>query len=68
MHVFSSKVGPRSPFEYASINKRSKSLAFMFSRARHCIRASGHIFYDKWINVYPTIMFLVRSFGHNKTI
>jgi hypothetical protein len=41
------KVGRRSPFEYASINKRSKSLSFMVSRARHCIREKGHAFYDE---------------------
>jgi hypothetical protein len=41
------KVGRRSPFEYASINKRSKSLGFMVSRARHCIREKGHTFYDE---------------------
>jgi hypothetical protein len=62
------KVGLRSPFEYASINKRSKSFGFMVSRARHCIRARGHTFYDKRINVYPTIMFFIRFFAHNKTI
>jgi hypothetical protein len=37
------EVGRRSPFEYASINKRSKSLGFMVSRAKHCIDARGHI-------------------------
>jgi hypothetical protein len=40
----------------------------MVSRARHCIREKGHTFYDELINVYPTIMFFIRSFGHNKTI
>ena len=40
------KVSRRSPFEYASINKRSKSLGFMVSCARHCIREIGHTFYD----------------------
>jgi hypothetical protein len=62
------KVGLRLPFEYASINKISKSFGFMVSHARHCIRARGNTFYDKWINVYPTIMFFIHSFGHNKTI
>jgi hypothetical protein len=35
-----------------------------------CFCARGHTLYDydEWINVYPPIMFFIRSFGHNKTI
>jgi hypothetical protein len=43
-------------------------MGFMVSPARHCMREKGHTFYDEWINVYSTIMFLIRSFGHDKTI
>ena len=62
------KGGRRSPFEYAPNSKRSKSLGFMVSRARHGIREKGRTFYDERINVYPTIMFFIHFFGHNKTI
>ena len=55
------KVGLRSPFEYASINKRSKSNDIVYVQEDVPSLKNG-------INLYPTIMFFIRYFGHNKTI